>query len=443
MDNWLIEKMSRFKDKTAVIYKDKKYSYAELLNDLNTNNVKQGEVAAILADCSFKSIALFLALMGNKNIIVPISATSDDEIRERLEESFADKKIVLENESVHVSALNNVREKHDLIRRIQKIGKSGLVLFSSGSTGKPKAMLHDLDNLIEVFKTKKERDSNILVFMLFDHIGGINTLLNALSSGSTITIPENRNPDYICELIEKHRVTLLPATPTFLNLLLLSEAYLKRDLTSLKMITYGTETMPEHLLQRLKKVLTDVEFLQTFGTSETGITKTSSRSSTSTFLKINDPGCEFKIVDGELWLKSKTQILGYLNCEMDNFSEDGWYRTGDLVEKSEEGFMKIIGRTKEVINVGGEKVLPSEVESVLFEMPEIADCQAHGEKNAIIGQIVVADVVLSDINSAGSIKKEIRKYCRGKIDAYKIPVKVNVVNKIDFSDRFKRKRRKN
>jgi len=74
---------------------------------------------------------------------------------------------------------------------------------------------------------------------------------------------------------------------------------------------------------------------------------------------------EFLAERRALWLKSKTQIMGYLNAPMDSFTEDGWFKTGDLVEVTDDGYIKIIGRSKEVINVGGEKVLPAEVESII------------------------------------------------------------------------------
>ena len=70
-------------------------------------------------------------------------------------------------------------------------------------------------------------------------------------------------------------------------------------------------------------------------------------------------------------MRSKTQVLGYLNASMESFTKDGWFRTGDLVEELEGGYIRIVGRNKEVINVGGEKVLPAEVESVLLEIGEL------------------------------------------------------------------------
>ena len=282
----------------------------------------------------------------------------------------------------------------------------------------------------------------MLVFLMFDHIGGINTMLNILSTGATMIIPQNRNADDVCKLINEYKIAVLPASPTFLNLILIGKSYEKYDLSSLRMITYGTETMPEGLLNRLKSVFTKVKFLQTFGTSETGIASTSSKSSDSTFMKIDDENLEYKIVDGELWLKSKTRILGYLNADMDSFTDDGWFKTGDLAQQSEDGFIKIIGRSKEIINVGGQKVLPCEVESVLLEMKEIQDCLVYAEKNAITNQSVCCDVVLKPGVDANGIKILVRKFCKDKLDSFKIPVKVNVVQKTEFTQRFKKIRTK-
>ena len=217
----------------------------------------------------------------------------------------------------------------------------------------------------------------------------------------------------------------------------MNASHTKYNLKSLRMVTYGTEVMPESLLQRLKCVFPKIKFLQTFGTSETGIANTFSQSSNSTFMKIDDPNLDYKIVDNELWLKSKTQVIGYLNSSMENFTDDGWFKTGDLVE-TDDAYIKIVGRNKEIINVGGEKVLPNEVESILLSNNEIADVIVYGEVNIFTGQTVVCDVVLKTHTEKSDIKKIIRKYCKGKLANYKIPTKVNVVHKTNFSNRFKK-----
>ena len=439
--------VDKFKDNTqiAIIYNGKKYSYNELyikikeIESFIKDKIKSGEVVAILADYSFVSIALFFALYENKNIIAPITSTSQKEIDGKVKESFSTKIINLENENLVITNIKS-EASHKIINDLQTSKCAGLILFSSGSTGAPKAMIHNLDTLVDSYGDKKQKQINMLVFLMFDHIGGINTMLNILSMNATMIIPQNRNADDICKLIEEYKIAVLPSSPTFLNLILINRSYEKYDLSSLRMITYGTETMPEGLLGRLKAVFSKVKFLQTFGTSETGIATTSSKSSSSTFMKIDDENLEYKIVDNELWLRSKTQILGYLNRSMDNFTNDGWFKTGDLVELDSEGFIKIIGRNKEIINVGGQKVLPSEVESVLLGMDEIEDCLVYGEQNAITGQSVSCDVVLKSGVKADGLKILVRKFCKDKLDNFKIPTRVNVVQKTEFTERFKKSR---
>ena len=439
--------VDKFKDndQTAIIYDGKKYSYNELyikikeIENFIKDKIKSGEVVAILADYSFVSIALFFALYENKNIIAPITSTSQKEIDGKVKESFSTKIINLENENLVITNIKS-EASHKIINDLQTSKCAGLILFSSGSTGAPKAMIHNLDTLVDSYGDKKQKQINMLVFLMFDHIGGINTMLNILSMNATMIIPQNRNADDICQLIEEYKIAVLPSSPTFLNLILINRSYEKYDLSSLRMITYGTETMPEGLLNRLKAVFSKVKFLQTFGTSETGIAATSSKSSSSTFMKIDDENLEYKIVDNELWLRSKTQILGYLNRSMESFTNDGWFKTGDLVELDNEGFIKIIGRNKEIINVGGQKVLPSEVESVLLGMDEIEDCLVYGEQNAITGQSVSCDVVLKHGIDDSGFKILVRKFCKDKLDNFKIPTRVNVVQKTEFTERFKKSR---
>ena len=442
--SFILEKFKSFNSKNAIVFEDRIYSYKEFIkqikdykNILDKHNISS-KVVVILGDYSFYNLALFFAIYENKNIIVPITSNIKKVQDDFIEESFCQTIIKTDEKNLLIQNLKTIFS-HNMIDNLREKNSSGLILFSSGSTGKPKAMVHNLDTLIDSFKDKKEKSMNMLVFLMFDHIGGLNTVFNALCMGACLIIPKIKDAKTICELIEKYKIMVLPSSPTFLNLILISQEYKNYDLSSLRMITYGTETMPQSLLLKLKEVFPKVKFLQTFGTSETGISTTSSKSSNSLFMKLEDINGEYKIVENELWLRSKTQVLGYLNASMDSFTSDGWFKTGDLVEVDGE-YIKIIGRAKEVINVGGQKVLPAEVESIILEMEEISDCMVYGEKNAITGQTVVCDVVLN--KNIENIKKRVRVFCKDRLDAYKIPTKVNVVDKTNFSDRFKKIRRK-
>ncbi|WP_305862884.1 ANL family adenylate-forming protein [Helicobacter cholecystus] len=437
----LIEKIQSFSTRIALIHQGKTYTYQQLIDqtlkyrDLISSIPNHSKVA-ILGDYSFENIAFFFALYQNQHIIVPILSKQGQE--EKFHEVGVE--YVFDQSS---SSFQSISQSKELSFSLKN--DSGLILFSSGSTGKPKAMLHNLDNLVAQFSEKKPKELNMLLFLMFDHIGGINTMLNIFSTGQTAVIPENRKDiHHIATLIEKYKISILPASPTFLNLMLLNKIPTQYDLSSLRMISYGTETMPETLLKNLQAAFPKTKFLQTFGTSEVGIVQTQSENSKSLFFKLSDPNIEYKIVDNELWIKSKTQVLGYLNASMESFV-DGYFKTGDLVEskiiKGEE-YIRIIGRAKELINVGGEKVLPQEVEGIITQIDGVLDCLVYGEKNAITGQSVSCEVVIDEnkINS-GDIKKIIRSFCRGKIENYKIPSKVTCKESLQSSERFKKIRK--
>jgi len=445
--DWLLNKILSQSDTSALIFGNKKYTYKELYNEIIKyksqfkNAINNGDIVAIVSDYNFRSVALFFSLYLNKNIIVPITSKIDKDIEEKIIASNCDLSISIVGEEIKINKITKFENNHILIENLKLNNNSGLILFSSGSTGTPKAMVHNLDLLVNSFKKEKKSSSlNFMIFLMFDHIGGLNTLLNCITLGVTIIFPNSRNPDDVCELIEKYNVNVLPASPTFLNLIIINESYKKYNLSTLKLITYGTETMPHGLLIKLKNIFKNSKLLQTFGTSETGITQTISESSESTYLKFDDPNTEFKIINGELYLKTKTQILGYLNYTNDKFTNDGWFKTGDLVEILDNGFMKIIGRNNEIINVGGEKVLPNEVESILFKIPGVIDCMVFGMNNIITGQFVAAKILFDKELKPSEAKDIVVKFCADKLDKYKIPVVVKIMTNSEYTDRYKKKR---
>lgn len=438
-----IEKMQSYQEQVALCFDSDAYLYSELVNNIagflaRLEHIEPGSVVGLISDYSFDAISVFLALAEKKCIVVPIVSENTEEITKRLEVVEPDVVINLRFVEHSYDEKRIKSDRHPLISQLRKEKHSGLVLFSSGSTGQPKAMVHNLDTLLSSYLDKKSKSLSIMVFLMFDHIGGLNTLLNSLSMGAKIVVPGKREPEYVAALIEREKINLLPASPTFLNMMVIADVFARFDLRSLRMVTYGTEAMPESLLRKLKLLLPRVKLLQTFGTSETGISQTSSRSSDSLELRFDDKDQEIRIVDHELWVRSKTQILGYLNHDMDSFSEDGWFKTGDLVEETSDGYLKIVGRIKEIINVGGEKVLPSEVESVVLEVDGVMDCVAFSAPNAITGQTVAINVSIRPGIELKECKKLIRKHCKQNLDGYKVPTKVTFSSDTGVSNRFKK-----
>ena len=297
--------------------------------------------------------------------------------------------------------------------------------------------MHDLTGILEKFKVRRYTQRAI-TFLLYDHIGGVNTMLYSLSNGGCIITVQDRSPEKVLEAVEKYRAELLPTSPTFINMILLSEAYKRYDLGTLKTVTYGTEPMPESTLLRFHQLFPEIKLQQTYGLSEVGILRSKSKSSDSLWVKIGGEGFETRIVEGILQIKAQSAMLGYLNAPSP-FTEDGWFVTGDEVEVDGE-YMRILGRRSELINVGGEKVYPAEVESVIQEIENVAEVTVYGEKNPITGNIVCAQVRLRDAEDPKAATLRIKKTCRERLPAFKVPVRVLIVDEDMHSERFKKMR---
>jgi long-chain acyl-CoA synthetase len=442
---WLTEKMAQWRDNPAIVWHGQEFTYNDVLKgiklwekEFEIQGVSTGAIVSLEGDYSLNACTLVLALIEKKAVIVPLTKAVEAHKDEFLE--IAEIQFIFtfnENDNWQVSK-RPVTVTKPLTRQLIEMGDPGLVLFSSGSTGKSKGALHNFIKILEKFRVPRHRMCSIN-FLLFDHIGGINTLFYALSNGGTVVTTSSRNPERVCQLIEKHSVELLPTTPTFLNLLLISEAYRNYDLSSLKLITYGTEVMPESVLKRVHQVFPNARLLQTYGLSELGILRSKSKDSDSLWVKVGGEGFETKVVDGILWIRADSAMMGYLNAPSP-FTEDGWFITGDAVEVDGQ-YIRILGRKSEVINVGGEKVYPAEVEGVLQMMEGVEEVTVSGENNPITGQIVKAQVKIHTEETVSEFRRRMTEFCRDKLPNFKVPQKVVVVSDRMHSERFKKMRR--
>jgi acyl-CoA synthetase (AMP-forming)/AMP-acid ligase II len=140
-----------------------------------------------------------------------------------------------------------------------------------------------------------------------------------------------------------------------------------------------------------------------------------------------------------LWVRTPTAMLGYLNAP-DLFDAEGWLNTQDAVEV-DGPYLRILGRVSDLINVGGQKVYPAEVEAVLMQLPNVADVAVYGEKSPLTGQFVAARVNLIAPEPLDVLKKRLKAFCRERLPAYKIPVRVELTDELQFSARFKKLRK--
>lgn len=443
MHDYLPERIHAFGNKLAIGVGETEYSYADLYQryihwqDLaQETQIPAGEIVSIEGEYGLETIAAFLALVANRNIIVPLSSDSRTHHETFLALGQVERRIDLTAGAPEIIRTQRTAA-HPFFSELRTRGAPGLILFTSGSTGANKAAVHDVFRLLEKFEPPRQT-LRTLVFLQLDHIGGVNTLLYTLANGGAVIVPPERSPESVCRAIARFQVELLPTSPTFLNLLLLSDACHHHAMDSLKLITYGTEPMPQSTLDRVRAAFPATKLQQTYGMTELGILRSKSRDSGSLWVRLGGEGFDVKIVDGRLWVRAASAMLGYLNAPSP-FDDEGYLDTGDQVEVDGD-WVRILGRKSELINVGGSKVYPAEVESVLLQMPGVADATVSGERHPLTGHIVSATVRLARPESLDNFKIRMRQFCGARLPSYAVPARVRFSDVALHSERFKRMR---
>ena len=400
-----------------VIYKD--FEYLE--------DIKQGDIVALIGDFDENTIASFLQLIERKVVLVPLTT-----------ETISDHQYFFETAQVEWIVQNGTikkieaKKEHALLNELRSRSNPGLILFSTGTTGRPKAILHDFSFFLQRYLTPRPALVT-LNFLLFDHIGGINTLLHSMFNSGLIVSIQNRTVEGVLKTCEDFKVEVLPTTPTFLRMMLMSGLVPKNFPASLKIITYGTERMDEFTLLKLAEKLPNVDFRQTFGMSELGILRVKSESRTSLFMKVGGEGVTWKVDDGVLKIRSATRMMGYLNAESP-FTQDGWYDTKDVVEVRDD-FIKVVGRTTNIVNVAGLKFLTSEIESVGLSFPGISDLSILVKSNPITGQHIEMTVQVKNENTFD--KEGFKQFLTNKLPNHMLPRRITF-GEILINHRFKK-----
>ena len=403
------------------------FSDIEKKNFLDLSQINSGDVVALIGDFDPQSIFTFIMLIDKNVIIVPLTIDTKSQHEYFFETAFVD--VIVEGATV--TRINNSK-KHEYIENLRFLKRPGLVLFSTGTTGKPKAILHDLTFFMKRFETPRPSLKTIN-FLLFDHIGGLNTLLHTLFNKGTVVAPKSRNVEDILATCDEFQIEVLPTTPTFLRLMLISGLIPERVPNSLKIITYGTERMDQTTLDQLCKLLPNIDFRQTYGMSELGIVRVKSEMRNSLFMKIGGEGVETKVINSILQIRSKTRMLGYLN-EDSPFDKDGWFNTKDIVEQK-NGYFKITGRSSEVINVGGLKFMASEVERIALQFEGVELAKADGKPNPITGQHV--ELTVQSSVKANLDKKKLQKYLTLHLPKHMLPQRLKI-SSVNVGHRFKK-----
>lgn len=396
-------------------------------NLADLSEVKSGDVVALIGDFDPKSILTVLKLLDKNVILVPLTVDTKEQHEYFFTSAFVD--IVIEGNKI--KRINHDL-KHEFIELLRSKEHAGLVLFSTGTTGRPKAILHDLTIFMQRFEIPRPTLRTIN-FLLFDHIGGLNTLLHTLFNRGTVVAPKSRSVVDVLAICAEHEIELLPTTPTFLRMMLMSGLIPKSIPDSLRIITYGTERMDQPTLDTLCNLLPKIDFRQTYGMSELGIVRVKSKARNSLYMKIGGAGVQTRVIDNVLEIHSESRMLGYLNADTP-FDKEGWYNTTDIVEER-NGYYRILGRTNEVINVGGLKFMASDVERVVLQCKQVELAKVEAKPNPITGHHVELTVQLSDKHEIDTVS--LKLFLAKALPKHMMPKRIKIAT-VDVGHRFKR-----
>jgi acyl-CoA synthetase (AMP-forming)/AMP-acid ligase II len=307
-----------------------------------------------------------------------------------------------------------------------------VLVLTTGTTGEPKGGRHSWVRLIQALRRREggERARWLLAYNL-NQFGGLQVLLHVLVNRATLVAAASSRAQDVITALRDARVTHVSATPTFWRILVGGLDAETAGGLALEQITMGGEPVPEALIARLVELFPDARTAQIYGSTEAG-----------TAVSVHDglPGLplsvlerdeshpvRLRIVDGELQMRSRVGMLGYHGT-----SEGGpdWRPTGDLVE-IRDGRIRFVGRTSDIINVGGVKVHPLPVEEVVSAVPGVELVTAYGSPNPVTGQIVTLDVVPAEGIDTESLALEVRQACAA-LPAASRPRRIHFVEDLDI-----------
>jgi acyl-CoA synthetase (AMP-forming)/AMP-acid ligase II len=425
----------------ALVDRGVTYSYSDLLKLVQSKQQQlrvdfKGPVPVVLSgDFTLLGIAWLLALLA-ENYVVLIQTPQAETDMALWQRAGIQAKICAEEDTI---TWLHAKQPSGAIAQLLDAGDGGILLLSSGTSGQPKLIVHAAARLMSKY-TQSKKPYRTLGFLLFDHIAGFDTLMYTLHAGGTLVTLPNRFTRTVLEALREHKVAVLPTSPSFINLLLFEPQFNPTDLPYLKIVTFGSERMNTFTLNRLIERFGDaVRCEQKYGLTELGSLVLKSKPKDPAWIQLDNRFATWKVIDNQLFIKTNTSLLAYIYPDREEACE-GWFNTEDQVLVDGD-WLQILGRKSDLINVGGQKVYPAEVEAVIQSMPNVLQVVVHGMAHPLMGQVVAATIQLVDMEEDAEFRSRLRVFCKNKLSSFKIPVNVTLSTSSLMSDRFKAQRK--
>jgi fatty-acyl-CoA synthase len=448
----------------------------QLANALIAEGVARGDRVAVLGRNSLEYIAIYFALAKLGAVMVPVNFWyRAAELKYTIDQSGSSTLLLA---GQFLDTLAPVARELPSLRRIYCYDASGLtpfpslealaeagsdaepavalderdphiILYTSGTTGFPKGATlshraHYLHALAWALQTgQSEDDVGLVVYPLF-HTGGPDcVLLPHFAVGGTVVVHDGAEPDLVLRAIEQHRLTNVFCVPTVWRRLLAHPSLADRDLASVRRCLGSSDTLPPDLLDEILARFGSDVFV-TYGLTEAGCILTFSRLTRQDRTKIASVGKPHPLVDlrvvgpddvdlpigqvGEIVARGPTLMDGYwaMPERTAEAMRGGWLHTGDSGRFDADGCLYVVGRIKDMIVSGGEKIYPLEVERLLRLHPAIADCALVGVPDREWGESVLAVVVARP--GASIVAEDVACFVRARLAGYKSPRYVEVVD---------------
>ncbi|WP_430509254.1 long-chain-fatty-acid--CoA ligase [Gottfriedia solisilvae] len=462
---------SRQSKNIAYVYEGVSSTYDELILQTNrfakelNRNINKDDKVAILLGNSPEFIQAYLAVLKLGAIAIPLNpAFTEHELIYILND--ANVKLVITKEDQHdkllsvksscpicehVIAIEQVDQQiisnDSYISPILSENDPAVILYTSGTTGNPKGAVITHRNIIENVNDFSsmidldESDKMIAVLPMF-HSFCLTICVNMiLLNGATTIIVPKFNPIELVDIIKKEKATLIAAVPTIYNYINQLSNVSSVDFTSLRACISGGSSIPIELLQSLQDKF-KLNMLEGYGLSETspvltfnpygGLCKPGSVGVDLPSVKtkiFNEKGEEVLVGEiGEVVAKGPNVMMGYYNKieETEKAFTNGWFKTGDLGKKDEDGYLFLLDRKKDVIITNGYNVYPREIEEQLYKHPNIIEAAVVGKPDLVVGEIVCAYLVVNQ-----EIKEvEIKNFCQKYLIHYKVPKQIYFINEL-------------
>ncbi|HLG23836.1 MAG TPA: long-chain-fatty-acid--CoA ligase [Candidatus Nanoarchaeia archaeon] len=475
------ETMSKFPDKAALEFEGQKVTFRELdskssraANAFQSLGIAKGDCVAHFLPNSLELIYSILGNFKNGSIVVPMNAGFKGQEAEHILKDSGAKAIITDRERLHIikNISKNLPELKYIIltdgteegtlnfcdlmknasdktpKAIIRDEDYSIIFYTSGTTGKPKGAALNQINVTSNVKAlaqawKWTKDDVFLLALPLYHIHGIGVALcGSFYAGNTIILKKKFEAEDVINTIQKRKITLFMGVPTMYFKLMEAKNSGNCDVSSMRLFVSGSAPMPKELFMGFKKKF-GKEVLERAGMSESMMNFSNPYDGKRIPGSVGPclPGINVRITDknfaelpqnseGEILIKGKNVFHGYwkrpeLNSEI---FRDGWFVTGDVGKIDENGYVYIVGRSKDVIISGGINIYPREIEELIESLPEVKECAVIGISNKEFGESVKAFVVLNENQKLS--QNQVISHCKEKLASFKKPKSVEFISSL-------------